>query len=660
LKVGNCWLFQEYYGNTTWKQEELTRWVTENIHQVSLWLSPTGTKSTALAPYMKQGPVLLFFTPRNFYTETSDAYEMVSGPHFVQKFTKTHLFFQIRQVGMEYFNCQGDAWVTEMARDYLVQQRTDNFNQLKQLRTECASLWATKPNEVADKKCRANKSVSVTFASVLNASKHANDGKSSNLMDYCEIGPKYSSEMYGCECGGGTPDSMTKVLKDNGHCSPKSRPLKKKLVYEDRIFDGEEPAFKTSMLTPEFDNRAPENIKRINLRRKCEMLQQADAADLMFYGNEDPANLRPITGIACKQNRTLSLMAIDSVQYHVFAERLGVDVLRRPNKTVAFILDHENESTYLLDQQPITLNGLVNFVHGFARGTLARYLRTTSTDYKHTHYFNLGDFRQYHNEVYETRRPEAVPNHIFLRELSSKNFEKFVLRSNKVRHWPIHNSNENLIDFLSDCDCALSLRSMCLLFVVVQQFDDGGPHPGGFAPGNRILSHRRRQERPAMAIHDGSVSVAHHFSGWIVSGAIQRFFGYVGLICLVFFVRKSESRIYPTSLQVTVPNVLGFVLANLDRPTRLYGIMLACLYSQKISTQQDCTDLLLREIGDAIAFSLREWRNEPTQRRRILRRLRLLKTLFLHLLQQQHHSCDFKLLQSDVRAIFKIWSHRSR
>jgi len=48
-----------------------------NTQQVSLWLAPPGTKSNSLAPYLKSGPVLLLFTPRNLYLEHVDAYEMV-------------------------------------------------------------------------------------------------------------------------------------------------------------------------------------------------------------------------------------------------------------------------------------------------------------------------------------------------------------------------------------------------------------------------------------------------------------------------------------------------------------------------------------------------------------------------------------------------------
>lgn len=69
-------LFKEYK-NSTWTQPELSNFVSTNIHQVSAWLSPPGSKSTTLAPYLKRGPAVLLFTPRIHYAISTDAYTMV-------------------------------------------------------------------------------------------------------------------------------------------------------------------------------------------------------------------------------------------------------------------------------------------------------------------------------------------------------------------------------------------------------------------------------------------------------------------------------------------------------------------------------------------------------------------------------------------------------
>lgn len=46
--------------------------------------------------------------------------------------------------------------------------------------------------------------------------------------------------------------------------------------------------------------------------------------------------------------------------------------------------------------------------------------------------------------------------------------------------------------------------------------------------------------------------------------------------------RSVESRIYPNALAATVPNVLSFVLANVERPVRLHGMVLVC-YGVRVS-----------------------------------------------------------------------------
>lgn len=39
---------------------------------------------------------------------------------------------------------------------------------------------------------------------------------------------------------------------------------------------------------------------------------------------------------------------------------------------------------------------------------------------------------------------------------------------------------------------------------------------------------------------------------------------------------KSESRIFPATFKVNLKNILGFILSNLNRPTRFYAMLLSC------------------------------------------------------------------------------------
>lgn len=44
--------------------------------------------------------------------------------------------------------------------------------------------------------------------------------------------------------------------------------------------------------------------------------------------------------------------------------------------------------------------------------------------------------------------------------------------------------------------------------------------------------------------------------------------------------RKADSRIYPNELRANAKHILGFILANLNRPSRLYAIVLSCKVSK--------------------------------------------------------------------------------
>lgn len=50
-------------------------------------------------------------------------------------------------------------------------------------------------------------------------------------------------------------------------------------------------------------------------------------------------NFEKITGFACKFNRTLSFLAMDSFNYGLVAEKLGVDLKHAVQNTAAVIID---------------------------------------------------------------------------------------------------------------------------------------------------------------------------------------------------------------------------------------------------------------------------------------------------------------------------------
>lgn len=98
----------EFRSKDGWNRIDITKWILDHMQQVSLWLAPPGHKSSSLSPYLKQGPVLLLFTPRNLFANLIDGYGL------------------LRQLGLEYYNCAKDDWILEMATDYIPYQRIGN------------------------------------------------------------------------------------------------------------------------------------------------------------------------------------------------------------------------------------------------------------------------------------------------------------------------------------------------------------------------------------------------------------------------------------------------------------------------------------------------------------------------------------------------------
>lgn len=248
----------EYTGNFTSK--EIVRWVSEKMHQVSVYLSPPGEKSMSMSAYFNHGPVLLYFTPRNYYSEISDSYVM------------------LQQIGGEYYNCKADSWVQEMSRDYLQQRRIDNRIATQRLFEECRATFQKSFTE--HREC--NSHVSISFSNVLNSSKNMEE-KVKNSPNFCGIDEVY--ENCGCEesCG--------------------------KLKYISRM-NKKEKRFVTSMLDNSDDDRSPKAINRYNLRRKCEMLKIQEKKSEAFFiiDDENASSLQLVTSLACQHNRSLSLL----------------------------------------------------------------------------------------------------------------------------------------------------------------------------------------------------------------------------------------------------------------------------------------------------------------------------------------------------------------
>ncbi|XP_076324954.1 thioredoxin domain-containing protein 11-like isoform X2 [Tachypleus tridentatus] len=81
------------------------------------------------------------------------------------------------------------------------------------------------------------------------------------------------------------------------------------------------------------------------------------------------------SGLGCRVNTTLKVLAMDSVQFHTFPLHLGIDIWKKQHQTAAMIFDVKKETHYLLKEE-LNKNTLMDFIANYTRGMLDRYLRS--------------------------------------------------------------------------------------------------------------------------------------------------------------------------------------------------------------------------------------------------------------------------------------------
>ncbi|XP_058448387.1 thioredoxin domain-containing protein 11 [Malaya genurostris] len=626
----------EFSGNNSWTTLELTTWISKHIQVVSMWIAPPGaTKSSSLAPYFNQGPVLFYFTPRSLYGTSSDAYML------------------LRQLGMQYYNCRDDIWVEEMAKRYITEQRRVYAETYVQFKKKCEIMLrrhrSQESEDISEGKdgCGSDSksTIAVSFVNVLNSSKFTEGRQKGRSLgggpsDYCEIGRTKCDERF-YEC----PVVMVEDSVDvtDNSCAKGKR--KHSSFLASHKHDSQTKKHVTSMLDSDQDYRGTKLLRKDYLRRQCEFLKisELDNNEIFFQNpsSQEDSYVDLIRGLSCKYNKTLTFLGMDSALYHAFAERLGVDVLNKPNRSVVMIVDHEDESTYLLREE-ISLASMAKFVHDFYNRTYPRFLRTNNVSFKNTHSFNTSEIRKESKRVMTAKKADAASKstsgqhnktqakdsqgvtsdeqplqYHFTREINSHNFYNAVINSNKTV----------IVHFYSTQCAFCSVLSQHLLTV------------------SRML---QQQPRLDFVRIDGD------------KNDLQWEYTMDAFPTLIVFPsqRKSESRMFSRDLQMTVPNLLGFIFANLNPPERIHANYLICDEVQHSPSREECLLTIKGELSDSISLSLRQYRltaSRPSRAAHVLRRLQVLQEFYLNTLRCLSHSCDFSRLKSSAKTILSMW-----
>nr|CAD7448565.1 unnamed protein product [Timema bartmani] len=323
------------------------------------------------------------------------------------------------------------------------------------------------------------------------------------------------------------------------------------------------------MLTGKDDERSSKNLIEAAIEESCLRFHQAQKAHAPVfpratYYRKTPRNF---TGLACRTNKTLSFLAMDSVQFHQFAEGLGVNVLARKDKTAVVIFNAVDESSYLLEAE-LSKGSLVDFIVNYTEGSLSRSLRSTAK-----------------KPIALNRYPEINSQNcqqdegsICVPELTTDTFFSTVLDKDKA--------------------------------VVVLYHT---PYCGFCHGVAHIFLTVARYFRTVAKLQFARIDGEHNDLPWEYT--MDHF------PAILFFParRKSESRVFPRHLPVTVPNLVNFVLANLGpSESKLQGLIGLCAAWERghdDKSARDCLTRVRQECLTIIANTLAVCRTTRLRRR---------------------------------------------
>ncbi|XP_011704422.1 PREDICTED: thioredoxin domain-containing protein 11 isoform X2 [Wasmannia auropunctata] len=499
-----------YPEGNEWTSENILNWISSSVHQPSLWLQPPGIKALTLAPYLREGPVLFLFTPRN------------------PLHTENYIYNLIREIGLQYYNCADSMLVKDIVARLEAKRRTAVIRHLSR-NQECADLKKNKTYTEQIKESIA----SISIQQWINNSCCANVAMNKCLLcntkvmnplekEICIIISKKINDV--CK----NTDVFTipvtigqhekQIYNYNKNYVSKLQESKLK-----RLHTGTE--YKSSLLKEDNDSRSASMVKRDFLKDDCKRwLAGNDYHPSLFPRDSSRQFNISLKESVCKTNKTLALIAIDSLHYFHFAEHLGIDISKRKNKTTVVILDASLESQYVMHHE-FSEYALVDFINNYTQGLLQRTLRSDNS----RHYRVQKLLNDDNSNNSDLRSKIRVP------ELSTKTFLDTILDPSKDVVIMYHSPYCGFCNAISYVylTVAYYLSNMDhLTFVRVD--GDNNDLPWEYSM-NRFPS-------------------------------------------ILFFPakRKEDSTVFPFSVPITIPNLLNFVLANLDGDSHVEALTNIC------------------------------------------------------------------------------------
>ncbi|XP_014234025.1 thioredoxin domain-containing protein 11 [Trichogramma pretiosum] len=550
-----------FYPDTSkWTSDNINNWISSSLHRVVTWIQPPGSKSLTFAPYLWDGPVLFLFTPRNPLHFDNDNYNL------------------LREIGLQYYDCVGNPQINDTV-SRLRESRNAAAQRAFKRREYCTGLL--------DEEEQQQQRQQLHQESILAQRVARRERSWSNITVECCTGTP-TNRCVSCTKKQPLPrDESQAVCAAPGALACRSLDVfgaELPLILDERptatyarpgSFEGDNEDNNSCSANESCDERSSdtgndeEEVERIDPRSAASVQKAHEREECrrflagysyrrpVFPRDEDDAAADSkeeevqLTKDRCHVNKTLALVAIDSLHYFHFSEGLGIELGDKSDKTALVILDPMDESQYVL-QDDFGRNTLARFINNYTHGYLRRTLRSNNPQ------------RFIRTPATKQQCESDGQSRVCVEELSTETFLKTIL-----------NPDKDVVVMYHSPYCGFC-SAVAYVYLTVAHY-------------------LAKMDHLEFVRIDGD----NNDLPWEYT--MTRY------PSILFFParRKEDSTLFPWKLPISVGNLLNFVLANLDAESHVEALINVCAATGGSS---DCVERVRWLCLDVIEEHLREFR----------------------------------------------------
>ncbi|XP_050422897.1 thioredoxin domain-containing protein 11 [Adelges cooleyi] len=523
--------------------ETLVNWILRETRLTSRWIpSPGRSKTQLLDDTFKRGPVMILFTPQNPYLDLHPTYSMLQA------------------LSIEYFNCGKNNIQGHYINKYLSKQLKLFFQERPKQIKECYKTVRDKyPEIIVNWQKKPNATSSVGSREWETSEKEKTNTESNYFNDaVCKITESLFFDIKLSYCFKNEHDTKT----TEGLWKKSGMDLTSNYVSTDKFVDywNENDCYRALLADKYFKFSKPQEESKINVTS--------------------------VLGLACKANKSMTFIALDSNLFYHVAKGFGINLNKYREKTAALIYDQKTEMVHILPRTThVTKESMAKLLTEFLDNQAKRHLRSSSDPEMNFHSYNG-----------QSKAKESIE----IQTLNSENFKNAVF-----------NNTENVVVYFYTPICAYCQVVAHVLLTVA-----------------RLM--RNVKDLKFFRINGSSNDLSWHL-------AVQTY----PTVIIFPAKKKAESYIFPYETEITSKNLSQFILSNLSVEARLLAMIGLCTVWDSSEDYSKHVHYCLREIklacDDSISKALQSYRRGLVYKQRntnvtitpIFNRLRYLKAFSL-------------------------------